>query len=714
MNIDFESVSANNWVLFSLITTIQIVIVGSSWSWMLPRFERFNNIFIERLIGLARNVLFGLPISLFLTLVLAEIGIYRPTVVWASYSAVLACGIALGYRHLKDKFAQHLIESIPGMFFFAIGMAAIMNLSDCGEWIVGGWDPGVYQNQGLSVAQTGTFHPAGRYCYEELTEDEFRAFTRGGDQYRECFTGIPVNPHNRRFEHYFFRLTPSFTALLTRAGGLRAATRINYVAGFLTVIMFIAMMASLSFRRSHIIFSTILLMTQPIWLYHLHIPSTEMLHLFLIFGIGLLLIMRSNICAAVLISFLIFLAIVNRLSFLPFAAIFILTCAWLDIERKDRKIIYAERGLYFTALLAGAFFNIIVCSITLTRLSDVFAKLIIFTVALSGLTVFIDILGPRLSGMKLIQKKPYFISVAILSAAIMLLLLVYLYQDSNFIMRCWRFLARIIPGIDAAVGRSSLIMHRLVSYSGGFVTLLSICGALLLFANRSSSVGAAGRGFVFFTASVLAILIFNSYIAPLYPWASRRFLPYIVPLLSITAGYLLSRVFVSRIARPWISKVIAGSLFLLAIASNAKMSTSALACTEFNGISEILSEISRQIAPDDIVLVDHSKWGTPLTFIYGKQVLNGQYFFERNKEEGLDTMKVGIAALRRMHGNQKRILMLTSTQTAALNVYPVKLENAELILEGRTTFDEVIHSKRAASYASREVDKHFRLFHWTP
>jgi hypothetical protein len=710
-----QLVSNNQWLYCAAILTFRLVIVGMAWSWSLPHFELSESPkYFVWIVKTANNILIGVVFSLLLTLFLAEAGVYRPTIEWIAFIAFAVAGLIVGFSLKKKFMSDHLLQSIPGIIIFAIGIAAIMNLPKCGEWIAGGWDPGVYQNQGVNVAESGTFHPSARACYKELTTEEFEAFTRGGTDYRECFTGIPVNPETRKFDHYFFRLTPAFVANIARAGGLRAATRVNYIAGMLVLIMFAAMLIANKCRKAHIFFSIIFLLTQPLWLYHLHIPTTEMLHLFLLCGIGFLLPIRERDSYSILlISLILFLGILNRLSFLPFAAIFVFIVAYLDLGRKDRKCVYWERGSQLAALLAGTLFNTIVCAITLVRLSDVFPKLVMVAFGFAFLAISLDIFGPKTRNLKLVKAVSPYIRFSAIVAAIAALLLFVLYRHSNIIARCWRFLARLLPGIDDTVSQSSAILHHLFAHAGVAVVLVAVIGCMSLFAKRNGTSNTL-KGFVLFNLIVLAAIILNSHIASIYPWATRRYFSYLIPTITIAAGYALALLFGLKAKYRLTNRIFVGTLFVAVLASNLTRIRNSLTSTEYNGLSETLARISSRIADDDVVVVDHSWWGTPLTFIYGKQVLNGQYFFERNKEDGARTMEIAMGALERMHKEGRTIRFLTSTKTAALDIYPIKIgENTKLDHTWDASFQKVIHSRGAINYETKTDSHVFRLFTWT-
>ena len=95
------------------------------------------------------------------------------------------------------------------LIFIGAVSAAVMLIPKPGEWIVGGWDPGVYINQGVSIARNHGFRAPPLPCYRELSARGLELFTRGTARYTEAFPGCPIDPHSRRFVLYFFPLTPA-------------------------------------------------------------------------------------------------------------------------------------------------------------------------------------------------------------------------------------------------------------------------------------------------------------------------------------------------------------------------------------------------------------------------------------------------------------------------------------------------------------------------
>ncbi len=79
-----------------------------------------------------------------------------------------------------------------------------MLLPNTGEWIAGGWDPGVYLNTGINVGQTGTFTPQDKAFGADFTPAERSHFMRYPSNRSERFPGILSNKNGTEINFHFF------------------------------------------------------------------------------------------------------------------------------------------------------------------------------------------------------------------------------------------------------------------------------------------------------------------------------------------------------------------------------------------------------------------------------------------------------------------------------------------------------------------------------
>jgi hypothetical protein len=460
-------------------------------------------------------------LNLLVVLFLGETGWYRPTVEWGILGALTSAGIAAAVFQNPHSLRRHAVHSLPVAAAFALGVCVVLLIPSRGEWILGGWDPGVYVNEGIALEQHGTLHPPDRLFSDSLTESEKKAFTRTGHNRTERFPGVVVDSDRGAFTFEFFRLLPSMIALTYRTGGLPAAVRVNAILGGLALLI----LAAVLWRGTggpHALFATMILAFQPIWLYHTHTPVSEMLHLVLILGSGLLLPARSRSWASsLLLSLLLFLLVLNRFSFVPFAGIFILILALTDSGRDDRRRVWGERLLQIGAVLAAAMIDLRIAPFS-PRAWDPFPPLfeVFGLCALAALAV--DGLSTQKAFRTLSSRVPDWArwTAGVLAIAV---------------------LGWVLSSATEHLPRADQDnLFRLASFAGGAVLAAAAAGGLLFFCLRGNA-PAAIKGLVFFLAVVGSLLLVQNWIYEIYPWAMRRSLPYAVPAAAVLAGYLPAR-----------------------------------------------------------------------------------------------------------------------------------------------------------------------------
>lgn len=681
-------VSGEAWLACALTLAFRFYAVGAAWNWLVPE---------AMLAGLGRGsrallysasaLLIGVPSALLVSLALAEFGAASLGRELLGSGVLAAAGLLTGLRRAPARVRQTLALSAPGLLVVWVGIAAIMHLPRCGEWMVGGWDPGIYINQGVCVGRTGTFHPPAQPHHAALTADELALFARGDGAYPQVFPAVPVDARSREVRHYFFRLTPTLVSALTRCGGLGAATRVNYIMGFLGLIVLAACLRSHRCPAACVAIALLLLVTHPLWLYHLHLPTSEMTELFLVLGLGMFLwAQRTGWFCHGMTLLLMLTAIVNRVSFVPFAGMLVLATAWADLDRPDRRRALAERLLQAGTIGLGTFYAFTATAVTMASLQFVSRELVVVAGGCLLAAMAVEVLAAR--GVSLRALSPALLFGALTAVMVLLGLGAAL-------------LSRHVT-VLASVRQNAL---RILPFLGPWLVSAAAVGlAILWFARARQSRHLAALLAVF--VGVTAILLINAYAIPIYPWTTRRYLPFTVPLLVVGAAIALSALWYmpARLAAVRRAGVVVLTVALMA--ATGRMSRHALAGTEYDGVSVQLAELQAQIGPHDLVLADHFKWATPLAFVYGKQVLDGSQLYGKR---GPTLMPAALKALARLRAAGWRVLLLTSTPEG-LDVYPGKVEGARLVWSAAPfTIKEIIHSPRARDFERREKKVVFQL-----
>lgn len=589
----------------------------------------------------------------------------------------------------RDAFRTWLRSAWPGLCVFVLGVAVCMLWPRRGEWIVGGLDPGVYVNRGVDIARVEGFSGEPDPAYRLLDARELPPFTRNFATYVESFPAVPLELSTRAPGHYFFRLTHVFAASWFRCGGLRAVTRFNLMAGLFVVFAFSALLVTHGLPWLTCFFFVLILVSRPLWVYHLQYPVSEMLQLFLVCGIGALLPFRRQgawtlgllgvSCAA---------AVMNRISFLPFGGLLALLMALQDAVRCGRRRVSLEHLVVWAGLALGLAYDLAFCRVTVACLGPVTKVLLTVAGAALGLTLTVD----AAAGSPAVRRH-----VAALDT------------------RPWRWWAAAAVSVMLAAaclpaGRSALVTgvsHAglLMPFLGWSTALAALAGAGWLLVSTDSAWRDL-RLFMLFLLGAALISLLHQHIAALYPYATRRHLAYATPAAVLGAG-LAVRWLWMRQGKPGRLLAVVGLAVLLV--ETARPAWHAWSRTEYDGLSRVLKRAASQIDDRDVVLVDHPWWGMPLRFIYGLPVLNGKSFYSR---PGPDTMEQGMAALARLRQQGRRIRFLTSTERG-LEVFPLEVAPVRLDWSSdRVRLAVIMQGSEASGFRVRYKHKVFRLYTW--
>ncbi|MEM7391839.1 MAG: hypothetical protein AAF492_05775, partial [Verrucomicrobiota bacterium] len=261
-----------NIFLAALIFALRVGLIGAGWCWILRKEDP------DRLYTWLTTWCLGLIGSALIACTLGFAGHYRPGIEWTCIGVLSVTGFVLGrIRGQRIDFAERLSGAA---LFFGIVLIALL-LPQRGEWIAGGWDPGVYINQGVAFERNGAFDIPDDFFEHPDFEKSQMLFSDVVNKRWERYPGFIANNHVDGLRFEFFRLTPSMNAVLVRSGGLRLLHRGNTIFAILTVMALVVWLRE-SGRHPWAWLAGVFLVFQPIWLYHSHTPTTEMLQLLIL------------------------------------------------------------------------------------------------------------------------------------------------------------------------------------------------------------------------------------------------------------------------------------------------------------------------------------------------------------------------------------------------------------------------------------------------
>jgi hypothetical protein len=649
----------------ALAITLLFYVPGVAWAWTLRPASRLEAAAFALVIG---------PVAILLTAVgLAEWGgLNRAAVWWAA--AVLAIGGDLARRRVAAPFPR----AGAGALLLVTALTLVLAWSGRGGWILGGWDPGVNMNQGLLVARTGHVAQPPDPLVAEALRAAPDAFARASFGFVEVSPGLPVDRETGALRPYFYRGTPTFIAVLDLMAGRAAALSAHGVAALMALLVAAALLSRIvataapGIRRTAALTGTLILAGQPIVLAHLGTPASELLELLLVCGIGLLLLRPRDRMSAMALALVLFLACINRVSFLFHQALLLLVLACWDASETDRDAVAFRHLAVGASLALGFAWYAWITPESLVKVRHLVPALHVLAAGSVATALLVDGGFRRRPG-------PAWLRPAAMLVPLLLLLVEATRHEP------WREVLRNAPAWWA--------------YAGPALAVLAGLG-LLAGAARSPS----APWLVWLFTCLLAVLL-RRHAADLYPWAAKRWLAFSPPLLA-AGGALLLAASHRRFGRRGFT--VALVLLFAAIGWQAPRGLAA-GRAEYRGAPDALQDIAARVEPGDVVVADHFRWGTPLALAHGKPVLNAEPLLA-----GRGSAADAARFLAGQHARGRRVVLLTSTR-GALAWWPEAFRNARPMgppLEFET--EERIQHRSNRGFPMQVRTVRLQTWTWTP
>lgn len=686
-----------NIVLSSLMVGLRIVLAG--WFWAGETGLRLSGV-LDRI---CRAAALGVVLNLLPAFILAPFGWWNPRYDYFVWFLIVIAGFARSLK-VKRAYPRAVLEISAGVLLLAAlsFAAAVMPLRS--EWIAGGWDPGIYVNNAVAMAQRDGVQPRTDTVYSLITPEDVHALSRGNKEYREIFPGVPVIRENGSILLYFSYFNSIAGAWLFRLGGFDWLFKLPVFAGFWGVFV-----ATGFFRASGMTWKMSMLgllawVLSPLWWYQQAIPTTEMMYILLLTA-GLLFYAHSRKTGhktPVAAAMCFFAATLNHFNFpVVFGLLFVVLAL---LERREASAHADMRILTCAAgVVAGFAWGLLFSPSIIVRLQE--EEQVLQWVLL-----------------------PF---VALLACA---MLIVRLPLPS----RIQDFIYRLLPGCCSVAGAASILLAFTTimaeSWGGGSSRLADLpCVGFFLF--RLARLQVFGGPAAFMMAGVglllmgnhdkegsrrffryvvcafgFAVLVFCVMpgIAGIYPWALRRYLPVLIPFLAAAQGYAFWVILAGSGWSSRLSRWLAAGLMAAAVILSAQRSFAAARVGDYIGVKKALDDVASRLDPRDIIIADDAKWGTPLLLSYNFDVINGSLLWRSSDPARQNSF---MDALNRMSATTgRRVVWLTST-AKGMDIYPPQVELTQLMWEATPfSYQTVIHSSRARSFATETNNKIFRLY----
>ena len=688
----------------TFLLALRLIGVGWIWNWASDDSARKSGSGAF-LWSAGRAVAAGLLLNLLPLLFLAALGIWTPGWDWTLWAILVAFGILRARRRGCD-FRRAAARGLAALLLtWGLGSVSLLS-APRSEWLAGGWDPGIYQNEAVVLARTGDLRGNPTSIYAAMTPAEREIFSEAENSYRETFPSVPIRIADGSLPLYSFQLTPVCGAWFLRLGGLGLLMRMPAILaawGLLPALALFGLVGMGSWRRW---VGLGLWLLSPAWWYHQAIPTAEMLYLLLLLG-GLLFYLRAFLDRARIslgVVCTLFAATVNHPNVAVLASGLLLVAAAAEgnLRAPGRwgRVLpgFAAIGL---ALAWNGWFS----GLTMLRLEekDHALRLMLAAWAAGGLASIPLLWRPLPSALKAWGLRVLQGGCAVAGAGLAAVALAASFARGHSALiktAIW------ISGVGGAV-LDHLV--RLTPFHGMLALAWAGIGMVWL-ALRRDSVRPVLKTLVFALGAVFLFLLASPGIAAIYPWALRRYVVYLVPLLALIQ---------TETAVCWIEGLrgpgrrwrwLAFLLFLPALVQGARLSVAAARVGDYPGLSQVLGALEQAADPRAVIVADDPRWGTPLLRAGGREVINGRPLWQSRDPEFQRRFLTGLQRVRERTG--RPLLWLTST-AKGLDLYPVELDGVSAPLaEIPYAYHVVVHSARAAQYAVTPQRREFRLQEW--
>jgi len=602
----------------------------------------------------ARAFALSIPICLLVTIGLSAFGVYRRPL---ELGLLLAIGI-VGVFRTRPRWRRFL----PGLVALNLLVLLVLVMPPRMQWIAGGWDPGTYVNEGASLVHEGGWDRPPERFLQFLDEDNRELFTRDRYGFLELMPVVPLDRESLSSKPFFFPLYPAMlasahsTASGHPAGGLALSAHINLPLAVITVFLFGMALARVDWRLGA--FGAVLLAIQPLLLYHANFPTSEILHLFLIVCILYWLVRRPRILGPdedrthappwtshLPLALLFFLGPMNRLDFLLFGSVLLvaLTLADSSSRRASRRGL-VELVMLGVAMALGTALSVFVADAAVQRLGKDVPMLIIGGGLLTGGAFVLRLIAAPIR--------------------------------ANFLPRVWNLLAAHLHWLIAAVVLLGIAAVWFVQAPKTDQPLIWQCKGMWWYLTWPSVILAAlgflslewrrlprafGAWVLAVAAMALLVLVFGK-IHQTWPWAARRYVPTILPLLAALGAWGVFR-----------TKWIGLALLAAACVFNApRLMLAWQVMDDDTRLGAQLAAVADQLEPNDLVVADHFVWAAPLRFLNNVHVVNGERFDDTRK---FPAQRDALASW------PGRVLWLSSTGQG-MSAFPGPVEGAKKIWAG--------------------------------
>ena len=658
---------------------------------------------IVQVLGRIGFALFGgIIAAAWTSLLAAELSHFHPLFGLCAGAAVtVAVFIALMRRKTERYTADWTLLAA-----IAIAIFSFLLTLPPSEWILGGWDPGVYVHSAAMIARTGTLQ-FDQPDLATLHGKERDLLARDLYGVVEPFGGMRVIA-NGRISPQFYHLYPSLMALVWGLGGVRAALLVNAVLNAGSILLMYAWVSRLLNRRWGLGAAiTLALIPSQIW--QAQFPTSEMLTQFLLLGAFTMLKDSLHpgrrIVEPILAGLAFGAALLTRydtmILLLPFG--FVLSLGFLDREKRPALLmafgvaallaVHVWLHQHFVAPLYKPL-QFLVAKIL--RLGPI--ALVIWLGAAAAVR--------RSPALEWLRKRQ---NVWRAAAAILFIgwcvfawyIRPRLTMDGSilgFVRFCFPGFAQS-KHFEFLAGTQAYNMTYLESIFGRAGLFIGLGGIVAMIFRRKDL---ASIAWLASSIAVMVVLVTNVFNDQFLMWVSRRFAPVVVPL--VTVGLVTAAAEIQATLRRWWPAASAwsgGGLLAVVLAANVESISAMTTLREWPGLIAWYESFEYRIPADALVYCDQRGFAAPLRFIYGKKAFEMHSYTPERRSQLLELMK--------HKARHHQVMFLTMEKSG--------LEQARFLVPVKSAFlrsSVLANYKYSIPFSTRERGGDFVLYRVVP
>jgi hypothetical protein len=670
--IGFMAYHFTSFITFFVLLLMNTLVPGAFWSWAFPK--DIKSIWQKSIIAIFIGFIFSLCWSFLLnTLCLNSLTV---NVLGSLVFAISGYNIGKKRGCFSSKeLGNTLFYGLRISILFSI-IFLVFNVNS--EWLPGGWDPGIYTNQGISTARNNGFDNVQSLSNLNLTTDELFMISKvpnemsnsNIDGYRELLPGVRLDIQTGETSNLFFRNYPNFISMLIKWGAVDFGFKANVFAGLLFLLVFFVLCYR-SFGSFYSLAFCAVLLLHSLFLYHIKLPTTEVLQMTLFFGFVLINSWKTNLFFSVFSGLIFFCTVTNRASFIGFGSIYLFFVCFAKsattVKMRDNFLFLA---FSVTGLVGGLIYDIIYCGNTVVKLSYVFDKLLIVSIVsvfasivVISCSKFVKIYSEKILLFFENRKNGYIFASILMVVTVVVMLVVYSTSD---------YLGHQIK--------------MLISYFG-FIPLIFAFGGIY-FMLFDPKVNLYVKVTVIFLILISVITFANQYVANLYPWAARRYVTYTLPLLILSAIYLP---YILWSKNTTVFKVMSVLCLLAICVPQMKTVSKVFMESEYRGVANQLETLNSQIKDKAVILVDDHRFATPLMYVYGHKVIDNKLLVSRVKDA--KSAKQYYDLLKKIKESGNTLYFLNTSHGANAPSMPFDISNSNVWNASEFETTEVVHGK---------------------